>query len=151
MDSVKYKLAARLEDVCFETGRSHSGYQFILGLQLPELVLIRFDASGKLESFEVRPIRIGMDAVEALQEWEQEISFSVGMIELCEFFIEERIIGISVLPDYLQEVIDDPASVDHDRRIVLQKDINEWLKRGDFVFHWDEEYFCNADGVIESS
>lgn len=93
----------------------------------------------------------GDSIFEELTDWQDELGFTPGTISIQQFFLSERWIGIKDLPEHYQEVIDQPDEIDESRRRELEEDIRRWLQAGDFVLYWDEEYYLNAAGELESS
>ena len=141
----------------FDAGVIPDGQQVLVGLQLPELVVVRFSKQGSLTGvtvFATVGSSNGSTADQAnaeLARWEAEIGFRATPITVEPFFLLDRRIGIADLPQHYQEVLDHPESVDKDRRLDLLDDIRQWQVRGDFVLYWDEDYYVNKDGEVVSS
>lgn len=88
---------------------------------------------------------------EQVRLWQIELGFVDTTIVVQNFFLADDWIGISDLPEHYQHVIDHPDGYEVDRYEELSADIRLWRERGDFVLYWDEEYYLNRDGELESS
>lgn len=74
-------------------------------------------------------------------------------IDIQEFFLEDRYLGIRLLPDYLEEFIKDPTSVAEDEEDIAfhQEILDEWKTEGKFILWWGKDYWFGADGEVEST
>ncbi len=147
----KYRIAP--SDDYFLVGRGND-CQVLIGIQGTETVCVFFTSDGKLLRLETRAVAQNDDekAVRTtMAEWLQESGARIETIEIEKFAIPERSIGIRDLPDYLQELVDDPFSFEADRRQHLSKCVSEWEAEGDCVLIWDEEYEMNSQGQITST
>jgi hypothetical protein len=145
-----YKIAS--DDLYFRTGHLQDGTQVLMGLQRPELVLVEFDTDGNYQKTETKAYNNKDEQIE-FQGWQDEIGLVPGGIVIKTFFLSERSIGIRDLPEHYQAVLDHPKDYkdDEDERQELLKDIKEWQEQGDFVLVWDEDYYFNKNGELESS
>lgn len=147
----------------YDAGRLENGNQIVMGIQFPEIVLVEFDADGNYLGYETVPIQKEILAVSdgvyradpiplsiAIRHQQEELGLIKGPISVRPFFVPERWIGIKPLPDHYQDILDhaDPDSQEWNE---VQEEARLWQDRGDFVFYWDEPYYLNRDGDIESS
>jgi len=141
----------------FDAGVLNDGQQVLVGLQLPELVVVRFSSRGSLIGVTVVATVTSSNGSTAdqanseLARWKAEVGFRATPITVEPFFVRDRWIGIADLPQHYQEVLDHPESCDKDRRLDLLDDIRQWQVRGNFVLYWDEDYYLNKDGEVVSS
>jgi hypothetical protein len=161
------------ESYGFLAGTTSDGDQIIIGKDLCSIVAIRFDARGKLKSFEERPFDRSGNRVPALIEevpfvlepgaavritrilddWKRELGILEGTISVEEFSIPNHSIGIEELPSHHVDFLEDPESdewTDEDRER-LPRAITEWRAKGNFIFFWNEDYWMNPDGSVGSS
>lgn len=141
----------------FDAGVLPDGQQVLVGLQLPELVVVRFSSEGMLSGVEVvasiapKNCSMAEQASTELDRWKAEVGYRAMTITVQPFFLRDRWIGIADLPQHYQEVLDQPEGFDEDIRGNLLDDIRQWQLRGDFVLYWDEDYYLNKDGEVVSS
>lgn len=148
----------------FYAGRIKNGKQVLMGIQAPEIIVIEFDEEGncsntilRIISKELLPTQQSISVSETdelttkLHVWQNELGFVPGTISVKIFFLTDRWIGIRDLPDHYQNVLDRPEDYSDDRRRDLLEDIRQWKKQGDFVLYWDEEYYLNRRGEVDSS
>ncbi|MEX1041197.1 MAG: hypothetical protein WDZ51_11230 [Pirellulaceae bacterium] len=142
----------------FETGVLPDGQQVLVGIQLPELVAVRFSSQGALIGVDV----VATDSLGSgsmvydqanaeLARWKSGVGFQAMAINVQAFFLHDRWIGIEDLPQHYQEVLDHPESIAKERIEELLNDIRRWRLRGDFVLFWDEDYYLNKVGEVVSS
>lgn len=152
------------DDMLFVTGQKDNGNQVLMGVQLPELVLVEFDAEGNYLSTSVRemaqepkrtlhgPYELDKDSLaSALAEWQDELGILPVPISVRQFFLSARWIGIKDIPDSLQESLDRPDDYTEEERHELQEELRQWHESGDFVLYWDEEYYLDREGEIVGS
>lgn len=145
------------DDYGFYACKRPDGEQLLFGIQLPEVVVLHFDERGVLRYVDARPVRTATSDPYApeleneLEEVKRELGWSPSAIDVAEFYLPDRWIGVRQLPDHYQEVIDHPERFTADRRDVLENDIRQWLDRGDFVLYWTEDYYLDRDGEVVSS
>jgi hypothetical protein len=148
------------KDDDFTTGLTHDACQVVVGLLCPFLVAYFFEADGKWLRCEKQlwvypaprmredgPYQIYdsafQDALLCQQKlWMSRLGFQPGPIQIQEFFDKENWVGICRFPDFLEE-----DELDEEE----QKDKDDWLARGDFVWWWAKDYHVSADGDIHSS
>jgi hypothetical protein len=140
----------------YHAGRIRSGTQVLMGVQLPELVMVEFDDEGGfLRTLQRALSRAAVSdedqRARELERWQEELGFTPGAISVHRYFLPERWIGIRDLPDHYQEVLDRPEALTEERRRELEEDIRLWRERGDFVLYWDEDYYLDRDGELQSS
>jgi hypothetical protein len=148
----------------FHTGHVKNGNQILISVQLPEIVMVEFDADGNYLRVATREIpkqylsvvndRLRVDdyVLSALIEnWRDEIGLIPGTISVKQFFLPERWICIRDLPDHYQEVLDNPEDYDDEELQNLREDIRQWLAHGDFVLYLDRDYYLSSEGEVEST
>ena len=150
----------------FHTGCLTDGHQVLMGVQMPEAVLLLFDASGNYECTHVRDFSTlpstdfsqGFYAQEGISHisekeipaWQEEIGYVPGTIRVKRFFLPERWIGIREIPeDYEEEAInaDFPDEEAEEMREVRRR----WYADQSFVLCFDEDYYMSEDGDVDSS
>lgn len=92
----------------------------------------------------------GAQNVDAPQ-WMDDLEGVWGAIEVGGFRIPGREIEIRDIPRYLEEFIEPPSAFPEDRRGQLQRCVADWMRSGNFVLIWDEEYEMNREGEVEST
>ncbi len=161
------------EEYGFFAGKTREGGQLLLGKDLCSIVAIRFDARGKLISFEdrffdrqgnpipemseERPFILEPGAGERVEklmdEWKREQGFREKTIAVEEFSLPGRSIGVEELASHHVDFLEDPESdewTDEDR-VEIPREIAAWRKRGSFVLYWNEDYYMDRDGSVGSS
>lgn len=86
-----------------------------------------------------------------LRRWERELKAHDATISIKRFFIPERQIGIQDLPEHYLEFLANRDTYDEERRRELQSDVDNWLRDGDFVLYWTEDYYLDRTGEVVSS
>ncbi len=141
----------------FDAGKLPGGRQALVGVQLPNLMVLLFSAEGDFLAAHTIPIAssdrssIGDRAQQVVLEWEEASGFQPVTIRVKPFFLDELWIGIRDLPEHYQDVIDNPDDFEPYRKDELLEDIREWNRSGSFVFYWTEDYYMSIDGEVESS
>lgn len=148
----------------FNTGFTGDGKQVLMGILMPELVLVEFDAQGNYLQIQMRSLpsevflatepryRIDEDAASPLLEgWQKELAYRPGTIQVHSFFLPEIWLGIKDLPEYLQEFVDDPESIGEDEREHFEEMLAEWRADESYVLWWGKDYFMGPEGDIEST
>jgi len=148
----------------FRAGYLRNGHQVLMGVQSPELVMVDFDIDGTYLSTTIRSIvstdrssgRRTLDPsadmlFEGIEQWMDEIRLMPRTITVKEFFLEDRYIGIRLLPDHYQDVLEHPDGYDRERLTELTEDIRSWTDQGSFVLFWTEDYYMSREGDVDSS
>jgi len=136
----------------FYAGRIGIDRQVLMGTQLPNLTCVEFDAAGNYLRAVTKQVPLDDDAVPHLQAWQGELGLAIGPIFVKGFFLQEQWIGIKDLPDHYQEAMNAVSGNHFDGRLKqLQEEARAWQSRRDFVLYWDEEYYLNRQGEVESS
>ena len=155
----------------FYTGRGGDGKQILMGLLCPNVVSLIFEETGKFLKMEMRPCRTpphlnskagiydtydpafvaGLN--EQMAQWREELRFTPGPIVVQSFFICSEGIGIKDRPEFYEEFLTEPESVEEDveDREIRMREIQEWEDQGDFVFRWGNDYWLDASGDVWSS
>jgi hypothetical protein len=145
----------------FYTGKLPSGQQLIVGCFYNAILAIFFDAEGQfLRSHRQQVIastRVPLDFTpeeaqqfqEALARYRHQMQFQETPIEVRAFFVEG--VGIDELPSHYQDFLEDPTIFPPSDHEDVRRDIERWIARGDFVFYWGNDYYCNRHGKVVSS
>lgn len=152
----------------FYTGHLTDGTQMLIGVQSPDLVGVVFSVNGEYlrtltkqisqkrqlatqGKSEFVPDFVEDDFSAYIYEWQMELKVISGTISVKQFYLSERYIGISDLPEHYQEVLDHPEDFSEERLRELQGDVQAWRENGEFVLYWDEDYYLNREGKLEST
>lgn len=157
----------------FYTGRSSNGTQTLMGVQMPDLVMVVFDADGNYlrtdlkaipqdrepddrEPVNAPQVETDVDSAENefsayINEWQTDLGVVPGTISVKQFYLPERFIGITDLPEHYQEVLDHPENFTEERLQMLRRDIEAWRTNGQFVLDWDEDYYMSEEGDLDST
>lgn len=131
-------------------GRSEDA-QWLLSDQQRGILAIRFDQSGNL----VDSLLFGGNQPnprrERLERWKAEVGFTDGPIHIREFSVEPYGIGIAALPSGMQEAVDAPETFDEEELEMVLEDALAWIKDGQFVLNWGDQYYMDKDGNVVSS
>lgn len=153
------------------TGGTADGLRVLMGIDWNAMICMRFDAAGNYVGCEERyfghdgeptnapvtksPFHLASVAGERVEErfddWKRDMLNWEGPIETEEFHHPTRFIGVEPFPDWYQQMLENPSAYSPQQRAQLESSIDRWRKDGDFVFWWNENYLCNADGTVHSS
>ena len=122
----------------YHTGFLSSGNQVLMD----EATRIEFDTEGNM---------LAVFTEEAPQSSSMMLPFTPGTISVKSFFLPELWLGIRDLPDHYQDFLDHPENSNEDERFYYPEEIKEWREGGNFVLWWNEDYFLNEEGELESS
>lgn len=128
-----------------------TGEQVLVGAMGTVVVMVQFRPDGAFEHAQSRDISDNADASVVIRKWLREIGAVKSQILVHRFALPELHIGITDLPQYLQEVVDNPDGTDPGRMEELLPVLNEWRRDGQYVLLWDEEYFMDANGRVDST
>ncbi len=168
-DSKKYILAPN-DDYGWYTGRTTDNRQALMGLDVNAEICVLFDANGeKLESIERCFDRDGNRVTEAVTDWPFHLTESASTqvmsrfehwlqstiakrcpITIKEFGVDNRFIGIEPMPSDYAEYLANPTSIDDEDRNEMPTLIEDWLTDNLYVFWWNEDYWMNPDGSVNS-
>lgn len=150
------------DDYYFTTGCS-SHRQFLIGFQLPNLILLTFDlegnfltlslkdVAGRIPSLSAGNLYVSSDAITVeAKKWANELNMTLQTISVKQFSVPEYWIGIKELPDHYQDVLNNPSEYGSDLN-ELYEEIDTWRKRGDYVFYWNEDYYMSKEGEVIST
>jgi hypothetical protein len=145
----------------FHTGNLPSEQQLLVGRYYNAILAIFFDATGQMlqinEKIVINTTRIPLDFTpeeqrqfdDAITSYLAQLHFQEGPIHVWEFFTHG--VGIDILPSHYQDFLDDPTRFPLEEHEYIRQDIERWLGRGNFVFYWGEDYYCNREGKVISS
>lgn len=145
------------DEGCFRAGTLPDGQQVLYGPMGLGITSVYFKSNGEYSRVERTALPVSgsspdcIDWCAAMDEWQSKASVSACSIWVHEFFIHESRIGITKLPEYLQEAVSGFLSDDSERAELLRRDAKSWTDRGCYVLWWAEEYYMDADGNVESS
>jgi hypothetical protein len=148
----------------FRVGRLPNGNQVLMLIDVPDFVLVEFDADGNHLGITTRAmppelllldrhgVWVGFDRfwVE-LEKLANDIGLSDNTITVRRFFIPDRELGIKDLPEFYEETLDGTNDFDEIELGGVMEEIQRWLDEGDFVFVWSQEYWMNREGEITST
>jgi hypothetical protein len=147
----------------FYAGRLADGRQALLGVYLPKLVLVLFDAAGNYLEYQTRPLADGpksgpvtdVDRAEFVtrrQRWQRELGWQEQPIQVRRFALPEQRIYLADYPEWATLLLYDPYSYPTPQeRAELRRQMEEWDREGCFVFWWSRDYHMNKDGEVLST
>ncbi|MEO7719700.1 MAG: hypothetical protein ABIY70_26135 [Capsulimonas sp.] len=153
-NSARHSYSIQNNTFYFHTGRLSDGGQAILGVQMPTLLMVKFDADGNYVEVVVKdfPPDLSFDELsEHLKSWRAELGITPATISVKQFFLKDIWVGIQDLPDHYLEVLRNPENFDAEELAELQEDIRIRQEQGDFVFYWCEDYYLDRSGEVTSS
>jgi len=128
-----------------------TGHQWLISENPDGHLLVKFGPSGEL----TEPLLLKADQpkqrAERLEDWKAEVGFETKPIRIRKFYLDRYQLGIADLPSGMQEAVDSPDEFDEEELEMVMADIDGWLKDGQFVLKWGNEYYMNAAGEVESS
>ena len=88
-----------------------------------------------------------------LDRLKRDIGFTKGPIHVQQFDVDGDSVGIDLLPEHLAEFKENPTAVAHndEEQGRLRKSLADWETAGSFVLWWAKDYWCSADGEVEST
>ncbi len=144
----------------YHTGRLSNGNQVLMD----EVHRVEFDTEGNLlaafcretsqttlKALDIEGNVLAVFSQEAPEAPSMMIPFTPGTISVKPFSLPELWLGIQDLPDHYQEFLDHPENVNEEERHYYPNEIDAWRECGNFVLLWDEDYYLNEDGELESS
>ena len=144
----------------YHTGHLSSGNQVLMD----EAHRIEFDLEGNLiaafgrensqttlTAYDVEGKVLAAFTQEEVPLPSMMLPYTPGTISVKPFFLPEDWLGIRDLPDHYQEFLDNSENADEEERQYYPEEIRDWRECGNFVLWWNEDYFLNADGELESS
>ena len=169
MNTRTYTLASN-EVYGWHTGRTNDGHQALLGLDINAEVCVLFDLDGRrVHTIERCFDRDGTPVAAPITNWpfhltdsgrkrvndrfrcwRHEIIVSEQAIVVEEFDVAGRHIGIEPMPSDYVDFLDDPCTVAEDQRVEFRELIDDWKAAGLYVFWWNEDYYMNLDGSVNS-
>ena len=131
----------------YYTGHLSSGNQILLNSDgseddTPIFPLVEFDKDGNL---------LAVHTKETEDSDFNPLRFTPGTIAVKKFFVSDHWIGITDLPEHYQEFLDEPQSAAEEERLNYPEEIAAWRSSGEFVLWFNEDYFLNENGELESS
>src|SRR5262245_23780594 len=113
------KYSIRHSDPYFHAGTLPNGKQILLGLHLPAMVAVLFDAGGEVLRTERRKYSFKLQTrtdgsylvddaasdamMDDLREWESEMGFRQGKISVKRFALHDLFIGLRDLPKHYED------------------------------------------------
>lgn len=144
----------------YHTGRLSNGNQVLMD----ECSRIEFDAEGNLlaafgqetsqstlKAMDIEGNVLAVFSQKAPQSSSMMLPVTPGTISVKPFFLPELWLGIRDLPDHYQEFLDHPENANEEERHYYPEEISNWRECGNFVLWWNEDYYLNEDGELESS
>lgn len=167
--TLKYKLESN-EYYGWRTGIMSDGDQVLMGLDINAEICIVFDSRGKMIDGIERCFDRDGATVDApiknwpfclstkgnaiaqsrFKSWRQLAIDTEQPIVVEEFWFDNRFIGIEPMPSDYVDFLDDPTSFDEEERAEFPAMIAEWQSSNMYVFWWNENYWMNPDGSVNS-
>lgn len=161
----KYKLQSHLE-YGWVTGHVADGRPAIVGQDGSAVLAILFSSTGERAGVvirEVPPLPESFDDNDdtnddddhpqtIMSRLQEELGFVEGTIEIQPFDLADhgRVLGLSRMPEELEEYLSDPSEFDDEERQELAEQVRDWKRSGDFVLRWNEDYWCGPEGIVHS-
>jgi hypothetical protein len=86
-----------------------------------------------------------------LEQWQKSLRYSAAPIPILKFFDAPSRIGIRLIPDCLKATARNLSGMSAHERREVEREREEWLARGRFVWWWGKDYWMNSDGEVEST
>jgi hypothetical protein len=139
--------------------------QVILGLQLPDIVILFFDMDGNFLEAETIPLSLETQTLgdtgltvefqdaynRELRALEQRLDYKPSTIRVKQFFLHDLELGIEDLPSHYVNVLQAPSQYEEEEVAFIRKDLERWKQEGWFVFHWGTDYWMDKDGHVVAS
>lgn len=130
----------------YYTGHLSNGNQILLNSDgseddTPIFPLVEFDKDGNL---------LGVYTEETGPPF-SPLRFTPGTISIKKFFISDQWIGITDLPEHYQDFLNHPENATEEEHFHYPAEIEGWRSSGEFVLWFNEDYFLNEDGELDSS
>jgi len=125
------------------------GQQVMIRFSPESYLILLFSGQGDLCSIQTLPYEL--DNVRAAQNSIMHRLNSDNAIEIKQFFLEDRFLGIRDLPSSLQETMDEQHELDDEELAFFQEELDSWRETDQFVLHWDNEYYLNNEGRVVAS
>jgi len=139
-----------------------------MGIDLSAMVCVLFDAEGRylrcIERFfsvsgeetdvpvKTRPFHPTSQGKEVVQKrfeaWLDETLATEEPITVQEFSVPNRFIAVASEPEHFTEPPLDGLS--EAETASSEAETRRWRQARDFVFWWNEDYYCRADGTVHS-
>jgi hypothetical protein len=137
----------------FYVGRTKHGLQAIVGYYDNLLITVLFDAQGNFTSAAKKPF-ISLHSAEYDNLHKQlidELGLSLQPITVKQFFLEDYDIGIQEMSADFEYFLAHEAEYSASKRKDYHEMITDWKNSGDFVFQWNNDFWCDKDGYIIAS
>ncbi len=165
----------------FFTGRTADGSQLLLGPFDGGILVIRFSRDGEFLACEQHPLLTSRESIGAdirarhpvlgasdfamlraiefgdaegaeVRVLRDRLGVSPATIQVRAFHLDDYPIGIDPYPDFLEQVKDDPGSIeDEEEREELLEALRNWEANGEFVFWWGNDLYVDGTGKVVSS
>jgi hypothetical protein len=160
MDDARYLLCH--DQGYFEAGRAGDRL-VLLGLTVREVVAHWFDAEGCFLGLERFPIDVDIRVIPGGtvyrkgESYDGQVEAEMSALKRRLGFVPETIrvrrfesdeVAIFDLPGECEAFLESPGSYSPEDRAYYERMIAEWRARGDFVIHWDGEYWLTAEGSV---
>ena len=86
-----------------------------------------------------------------LEQWQAILGYNSTSIRVRMFFDAQHCVGIRPIPDCLKPTKRNLADLSADERDEAERERQEWLNEGRFVWWWGKDYWMNSDGEVEST
>jgi hypothetical protein len=149
----------------FRTGTAHDGMAIIAGIYFPDVLALRFDATGRPIELLKRPLCKEAQAkggagfkpgFHALAEAELEsltksMGFSSGEIRVKRFSVASHRIRLEDFPEAFGEILREPDRFAAEDVADARSCLERWKEVGQFVFWWSQDYWVDGTGEVVAS
>ena len=145
----------------FRVGRS-VGQQFLWGLLFDRQLTVEFDLNGCLQNHEVNRLESlavdseGCVADSMLEEMSRGLERRVSVvadvpISVLRFWLPALDVGIEDLGSTLKEFIIKPEEFSTEEVKEYEHILPDWTAAGKYVFQWNNDFYVDARGNVETS
>lgn len=135
------------------TGQIDETFQAIVSHYDDSLVAVLFDMDGNL--VEVREKSLAgvhpKDHETALESWVDELKLAIQSISIYKFFLSNYKIGIKELSSDDEYFLNHQSEYSEDEQISYHQMIKDWQDSGEFVFWYNNDFWCDKEGDIIAS
>jgi hypothetical protein len=131
----------------------NASLQVLAGYRRKQFLIISFDQDGDLKDVSLKAETELVDKSEEayLQTLFVSAGFILAPIHVHKFFLEEHEVGIRDLPQDMEDVFNDRESYSDEEWEDYVARLEQWKFRGDFVFWWGNDFWCDYEGYITAS
>ena len=131
-------------------GRSRDA-QWLISDEQDGTLVIKFNAPGNLIDTFLLDGKLPNERRDERDHWKDKIGLTEATISVRRFSLARYGIGITALPSGMQQAVDAPGDLDEEELKMILEDAAGWLKDGQFVLNWGNDYYLSKDGEVVSS